>query len=385
MRAACLDAGCPYLDVNGEIEDFSAALACDAPARAAGIAILPGVGYGVVFAECLAAQLAPRLPDATWLRLSLATLNGASSRGAKLSTAATILGGGREIYHGALRQRALAFSTWPGLGSELPTLRFAAAPLAELLAVHRSTGIPNIVAGIPLSQAAALLMRIAGPLLGKLLTRQAAGASKTAEPGPPAAVLAALRSRIWAEAGNAAGERVAAMLQTGEGYHAAAAAAVRALESQMREPRVGALTPVQAFGANFALLVPGTRIHQRTERAVVRASEAPGISDVLRRAVRRRKRNGVRWKRDHGVHRLPTQPVDGRSSDRSNGPDWTIRFHAGAGLRSGGRARPGDDCPEHRARVGTEARTLARAGGDDRHRSFGETFGELTIESSLWL
>jgi hypothetical protein len=57
-------------------------------------------------------------------------------------------------------------------------------------------------------------------------------------------------------------ERVAAMLQTGEGYHAAAAAAVRALESQMREPRVGALTPVQAFGANFALLVPGTRIQE---------------------------------------------------------------------------------------------------------------------------
>jgi hypothetical protein len=31
-----------------------------------------------------------------------------------------------------------------------------------------------------------------------------------------------------------------------------------------------------------------------------------------------------------------------------------------------------------RARTGTEVRALARAGGDDRHRSFGETFGELT-------
>ena len=56
MRAACLDAGCSYLDINGEIEDFSAALACDAQARTSGVAIIPGVGYGVVFAECLAAQ-----------------------------------------------------------------------------------------------------------------------------------------------------------------------------------------------------------------------------------------------------------------------------------------------------------------------------------------
>jgi hypothetical protein len=52
------------------------------------------------------------------------------------------------------------------------------------------------------------------------------------------------------------------VLETGEGYWAAAAAAVRALELQLREPRVGALTPVQAFGADFALLVPDTRIQE---------------------------------------------------------------------------------------------------------------------------
>ena len=49
MRAACLDAGCSYLDINGEIEDFHAALSCDAEARRAGVAVLAGVGYGVVF------------------------------------------------------------------------------------------------------------------------------------------------------------------------------------------------------------------------------------------------------------------------------------------------------------------------------------------------
>jgi saccharopine dehydrogenase (NAD+, L-lysine-forming) len=58
MRAACVETGCSYLDINAELEDFSQALACDEAARTAGIGVIPGVGYGVVFAECVAAQVA---------------------------------------------------------------------------------------------------------------------------------------------------------------------------------------------------------------------------------------------------------------------------------------------------------------------------------------
>jgi short subunit dehydrogenase-like uncharacterized protein len=260
MRAACLEAGCSYLDINGAIEDFAAALACDAAARQRGIGIVAGVGYGVVFAECLAAQVARRVPDATWLRLSLATRTAGRSRGATLSVAAALKAGGREISDGALRPRALASATWLGPGTGSHRMRFAAAPVAELLAVHRSTGIPNIVAGIPLSRPAAAVMRVAGPVLGRMLAWQAARTSSTAARGPSAAVVAGLRSRVWAEAGNASGGQAVAVLETGEGYRAASAAAVRAVELQQREPRVGALTPVQAFGSDFALLVPGTHI-----------------------------------------------------------------------------------------------------------------------------
>src|SRR5262245_36079031 len=55
MRAACLDARCSYLDINAAVEDFREALACDEAARAGEVAVIPGVGYGVVFGECLAA------------------------------------------------------------------------------------------------------------------------------------------------------------------------------------------------------------------------------------------------------------------------------------------------------------------------------------------
>jgi short subunit dehydrogenase-like uncharacterized protein len=262
MRAACVDAGCSYLDINGAIEDFGSALTFDAEARRAGIGIIAGVGYGVVFAECLAARVALRLPDATWLRLSLATQTAGRSRGATQSVAAALAAGGRDISEGTLRTCAIASSTWLAPNADSRRMRFAAAPLAELLAVQRSTGIPNIVAGIPLSRGAAAFMRVAGTGLGKVLAWQAARASGKTERVQSAAAIAGLRSRVWAEAGNTAGRRVAAVLETGEGYRAASAAAVRALELQQREPRIGALTPVQAFGPEFALLVPGTRIEE---------------------------------------------------------------------------------------------------------------------------
>jgi hypothetical protein len=52
------------------------------------------------------------------------------------------------------------------------------------------------------------------------------------------------------------------MFEAGEGYRAEAVAAVRALELPLHEPRVGVLTPVRAFGATFASIIPGTPIPQ---------------------------------------------------------------------------------------------------------------------------
>jgi short subunit dehydrogenase-like uncharacterized protein len=260
MRRACLDAGCSYLDINGEIADFGRAIVSDRDAREAGIAIIPGVGYGVVFAECLAAHVKARLQSATSLRLSLATGTLERSRAATLSTARTIAAGGRDIHRGTLRRRPIASSTWQVLLDDGSRIRFAAAPMAELVAVQRSTGIANITTGIPLSRTAAAAMRVAGPMIGRILARTAVRASTRHETTPSIATLARLRSRVWAHAADDAGHHASAMLETGEGYRAAAHAAVSAVELQLRDPRVGALTPVQAFGADFALLAPDTRI-----------------------------------------------------------------------------------------------------------------------------
>src|SRR5215471_9359436 len=124
MRAACLDARCSYLDINGGLDDFAAALESHERARSAGISIVPGAGYGVAFAECLAAHVAMRLPGANWLRLSLATQNAGRSRAATLTAATAMAGGGRDIHAGALRTRAIASSTWLAPAGDPHGMRF---------------------------------------------------------------------------------------------------------------------------------------------------------------------------------------------------------------------------------------------------------------------
>jgi short subunit dehydrogenase-like uncharacterized protein len=262
MRRACLDARCSYLDINSELADFCDAMTLDADARRAGIGIVAGVGYGVVFAECLAAHLKARMPSATSVRLSLATQTVGRSRGATLSAADALTAGGYDMYRGTLRPRPIASPTWEVRTADRTAVRFAAAPRAELVAVHRSTGIADVTIGIPLSRVAIAGLRVAGPLLGKVLARIAARTS----PSAPAAVEAArddgMRSRIWAHAEDDSGRRAAALLESGEGYRAAAQAAVRAVELQVRDHHAGALTPGQAFGTDFALLIPDTRIQE---------------------------------------------------------------------------------------------------------------------------
>lgn len=261
MRRACLDSRCSYLDINGELDDFVGAMATDADARTAGIGLIAGVGYGVVFAECLAGHVKSRLPGATSLRLSLATETRGRSRAATRSAAAAMMAGGRDIHLGALRTRPIASPTWEVLRADGSRLRFAGAPLAELAAVQRSTGILNVTTGIPLSRMAAAAMRVGAPVLGRILAMTARTRTPPPAVTPPAAGNEQ-RSRIWADAEDDAGNHAAGMLETGEGYRAAAHVAVRAVESQMRDPRVGALTPVQAFGSGFASLAPDTHIQE---------------------------------------------------------------------------------------------------------------------------
>jgi short subunit dehydrogenase-like uncharacterized protein len=260
LRRLCLEAGVSYVDVNGEIGDFRAAIDCDAEAKAKSVAIVPGAGFGVVFGEALAAHVARRLPGATWMRLSLLPANAGTSRAAALSTASVLAGGGYAVSGGELLRRPIGFRSWrvARKGQFTPALRFGAAPCAELIAAQRLTGVPDIVIGVPMPLAASFLLRVAAPLVAKVIS-SAIVAGRSASPSGKSASTH-LQSSVWAEAGNSHGEPIVSMLETGEGYRMAAVAAVRAVEEVLARRPVGALTPAQAFGPRFALSLPDTRI-----------------------------------------------------------------------------------------------------------------------------
>lgn len=135
----------------------------------------------------------------------------------------------------------------------------AAGPFA--VTAYRSTGIPNITTYFVMNGAGAG-MKLAGPLAG-LLSRGAVRslAEKIIDwtiSGPDAEQRQHGRSLVWACAERADGAFYEAWLDTVEAYRFTALASVRAVERVLDERPVGALTPSQAFGADFVLEIEGT-------------------------------------------------------------------------------------------------------------------------------
>jgi short subunit dehydrogenase-like uncharacterized protein len=78
-------------------------------------------------------------------------------------------------------------------------------------------------------------------------------------PGPTSEERSTMRSFLWARAINREGTAAAdAWMETCEAYRYTAEISVRAVEKVVEWHPIGALTPSQAFGADFALEVEGT-------------------------------------------------------------------------------------------------------------------------------
>ena len=94
MIAGCLAAKANYLDITGEIDVIESAFAHHEQARAAGVTLLPAVGFDVVPTDCLAALLAQRLHGAVQLQLAFA-FAGSMSRGTAKTMLESLPTGGR--------------------------------------------------------------------------------------------------------------------------------------------------------------------------------------------------------------------------------------------------------------------------------------------------
>jgi len=259
MAQGCLRARAHYLDITGEISVFEQMAALDAAATAAGVMLMPGVGFDVVPSDCLAAHLKRLLPGATSLTLAFFS-TGHASHGTAI-TALENFGRGGQVRRGGKLTRVP--SAW-----KIRTIDFGprretcmTIPWGDVSTAYYSTGIPNIVVfmGAPLGlRIFARLARVLGPLLnspavqGFLRARVPVG-------GPSEAARKDGYCLLWGEATGPGGERVEARLRTRDGYTLTALAAVHIAQKALSgQARAGYQTPSLAFGPDLVLELPGS-------------------------------------------------------------------------------------------------------------------------------
>ena len=259
MADACLRTRTHYLDVTGEVAVCEALLARDAEARAAGVMLLPGCGFEVVPADCLALHLKGRLPGACRLALAYGGF-GRLSRGTA-TTAIEGLGRG-----GLVRKNGVLTPVPAAARTRLVDLGFGPTsvvtlPLADLTTAWRSTGIPEIETYFAAPPDLRMLLRASrwlGPALASrpvqrfLKARVRAGA-----PGPTEKERRRGRAYVWGEVGDAEGRRAVSRLQTPDGYTLTAHAAVAVVEQVLAGKAArGFSTPARAYGTDLALALP---------------------------------------------------------------------------------------------------------------------------------
>jgi short subunit dehydrogenase-like uncharacterized protein len=253
MADACIRNRVHYLDITGEIDVFEALAARDAEAKAAGVMLLPGVGFDVVPSDCLAAHLKRRLPDATDLRMFIGGLSSVSRGTAKTMVEGIAQGtrlrrGGKLVTLGRANEGTCDFGEGPK-----PTI---AVSWGDVSTAWHSTGIPNIEVhfeAVPQLKAAARMPNFVKSFLGLKPIQRILKAQIDRQPeGPTDEQRANGHGVLIGEVSNAKGERARTRLKVPEGY---TLTAITGLDIATRvangELKPGFQTPSLVFGPDY--------------------------------------------------------------------------------------------------------------------------------------
>ncbi|MBY4226741.1 saccharopine dehydrogenase family protein [Rhodococcus sp. 06-1460-1B] len=258
MVDACLRTRTHYLDLTGEADVFEAVYARDADARAAGVALVPGVGFDVVPTDHLVAVAKAALPDAISADIAVIS-RGGFSRGT-LTTALLGMASGNKIREsGRFVPTAHSHRV---LTVDLPRAKRATVgttPLGDLASAARTADLPNVTTFTALP-GATMLRRFDRPLRRLLTTRGVAAVMEkllSRVPGPSESARVRSRSAGWVRLTDAAGRSVERSIEVDNTYVFTAKSMVQAMVALTEAPVVGALTPSGAFGVNFIDTVPG--------------------------------------------------------------------------------------------------------------------------------
>lgn len=261
LARACVETGTHYLDITGEIGVFERLHRMSDEAAAAGVTLMPGVGFDVVPTDCLAAHLHDRLPDATSLALGFDAV-GSFSPGT-LKTAVEGLGqGGVVRREGSLKQVPSAWKSRNidfGRGSKKATT----VPWGDVVTAYYTTSIPTVEVYVPLPRMARLLLRaersMGGILEHGLVQSVLKRLVDRSVDGPDDEELEDGFVWVWGEAQNGS-DKVVSRLRTPHTYKLTVETALLTTERVGDgEAPLGYQTPAGAFGPDLILDVPGVQ------------------------------------------------------------------------------------------------------------------------------
>ena len=258
--AAALASGVDYLDINGELLALEALFDRDGDAKAAGVALIGGAGFGIAASDGLAMQVARVLGGAESMRIAVAADSGFGSPAVAESTVSVIAAGGHEVRRGALVRARLARRRWNECDPSGVRRSMASAPLADLAAIRRISGVRNIITGVPMPTGQARMLSFIAPLLPTMLKFGPIRRAMANAGGHAGAARSTYASHVWVTARR--GKRtVTARLDAGEGFGCTVDIALAVIAAMLaKRPAPGAHSPATAFGADFITSVPGISI-----------------------------------------------------------------------------------------------------------------------------
>ncbi|MBX3242902.1 MAG: saccharopine dehydrogenase NADP-binding domain-containing protein [Acidobacteria bacterium] len=259
MVEACLRNKKHYTDITGEIAVFEACAAQDKKAKAAGIMIMPGVGFDVVPSDCLALHLKNRLPSATHISLAFYG-KGRISHGTQATMTMNIGKGGAIRKDGiitsvpaAWKTREIDFGETKKIGTTIPW--------GDVSTAYYSTGIPNIEVYTVIPPANLRLLKLSRYLGWILASRPINNyLQKQIPPGGPSDDQREKgKTLLWGMATDAQGNTVESRMQIPEGYTTTALAALnithKILNGNFSE---GFQTPARSYGADLIMEIEGS-------------------------------------------------------------------------------------------------------------------------------
>lgn len=261
MMDACIAAGAHYLDITGEIDVIEAAHARHERAAAAGVMLMPAVGFDVVPSDCLAKALADELPGAVQLQLAFTGMSSLSPGTAKTAVEG-MSQGGRVRQNGRII-RVPAYWTTLDVPFRGGARRSVTIPWGDVASAYYTTGIPNIEVYCDATQGPIkwlgrfrFLLPLTGiPAIQRFFKRRI----ERRVAGPTPEELARSTASLWGRVRDDTGRSVEATLETAGGYPLTVMTTLAVVERVLAgEVAPGFATPAGALGKELILSIPGS-------------------------------------------------------------------------------------------------------------------------------